>query len=119
MQYLGPNAYQLAHLLILVAVNSLTLFMLFIVLIRAIYALSTNITSIEDWTLERHEVLLKRARKNGGFVWGDNGIRLTIVKHEFPYDIGIWRNIVQGMGTSNVRLLNLIQPLITHDVSRS
>ena len=58
-------------------------------------------STIESWEIERHEQLLRRARVLGGYLDGPDGVRVRIVKHEFPYDIGIWRNICAGMGTSN------------------
>ena len=57
---------------------------------------------IESWEIERHEALVERARKTGGWVYGNGGQKVYIRHQEFPYDIGIWKNIVQGMGTSNV-----------------
>lgn len=72
---------------------------------RATWCLVINQYTIEGWELERHEVLLRRARVLGGFLDGPNGKRVHIVRQEFPYDIGFWSNIVQGMGTSNVRMM--------------
>ena len=60
-------------------------------------------TSIESWEMERHESLLKRARKRGGYLNGPGGTRLLLKHHEFPYDVGIFNNIAQGMGSYNVR----------------
>ncbi|KIW22948.1 uncharacterized protein PV07_11189 [Cladophialophora immunda] len=100
--YLGPSASQLAHLLILIIVNTLTLFLVSITFFRSIWGLGANVTTIESWEIERHEQLLRRARVLGGYLDGPDGIRVKIVKQEFPYDIGIWSNIVQGMGTANV-----------------
>lgn len=62
-----------------------------------------NTTTIESWEIERHETLLRRARPFGGFLEGPDGIRVRIIKQEFPYDIGFWKNIKQGMGTWFVR----------------
>jgi palmitoyltransferase len=95
---------QLAHLFILFVVNSLTLVALSILLIRSIYSLGANVTTIESWEIERHETLLRRARHFGGYLDGPDGIQVRIKKQEFPYDIGIWQNIKAGMGgSSNVR----------------
>lgn len=99
--YLGPSAYQFSHLLILILVNSTALFALSILLIHSIYSLATNTTMIESWEIERHEALIERSRKLGGFVFAPGGKRLRIVRQEFPFDIGIWKNICQGMGTRN------------------
>ncbi|KAF2836221.1 zf-DHHC-domain-containing protein [Patellaria atrata CBS 101060] len=100
--YYGPSVHQLVHLFVLVVVNSLTLFALFITLIRVVWSWSVNITTIEGWEIERHEALLRRARTLGGYLDGPNGAHIRIVKQEFPYDIGIWSNLKQGMGTGNI-----------------
>lgn len=102
--YLGPSAYQFTHLLILILVNSIALFALSILLIHSIYSLATNTTMIESWEIERHEALIERSRKLGGFVYAPGGKKLRIVRQEFPYDIGIWKNLCQGMGTGNILL---------------
>lgn len=57
---------------------------------------------IESWEIERHESLLSRARKNGGFVYANGGTKVYVRTQEFPYDIGIWKNLVQTFGTGNV-----------------
>jgi palmitoyltransferase len=38
----------------------------------------------------------------GGYLDGPDGIKVRIKRQEFPFDIGIWSNLVQGMGTSNI-----------------
>ncbi|KAH8692120.1 putative palmitoyltransferase with autoacylation activity Pfa4 [Talaromyces proteolyticus] len=96
--YLGPSIPALAHLFILVVVNSLTLFSLVILLIRTIWSLGSNITTIESWEIERHKTLLRRARYFGGYLDGPDGVKVRIQKQEFPYDIGILSNIRDGMG---------------------
>ena len=55
-------------------------------------------TTIEDWEIERHETLLRRAKVLGGYLDGPDGIKVKITRQEFPYDIGILRNLSQGMG---------------------
>lgn len=100
--YLGPSPLQLAHLFLLVLVNSLTLFALLLLLGRTLWGLGANITTIEGWEIERHHSLLRRARAKGGVLPGPGGVEVKLVRHEFPYDIGIWPNIAQGMGTANV-----------------
>lgn len=82
-------------------VNSLTLFALSILLIRTIWSLGGNVTTIESWEIERHKTLLRRARHLGGYLEGPDGIKVRIKKQEFPYDIGIWENIKAGMGGSS------------------
>lgn len=72
-------------------------------LITCLQSLATNTTTIEELEIERHKKLLKRARKNEGYLHGPDGMMIRLAKQEFPYDIGIWANLVQGMGTVNVR----------------
>lgn len=98
--YLGPSAWQLGTLFVLFAICCLTLFMVGIIFVRTVYSLATNTTAVESWEIERHGTLFRRARKHGGFLEGADGSQLRIVKHEFPYDIGIWQNISQGMSGS-------------------
>ncbi|KAF2088127.1 putative zinc finger protein DHHC domain-containing protein [Saccharata proteae CBS 121410] len=100
--YLGPSAIQLVHLFVLLAANSLTLFIMAIMLIRFGIKFGENITTIEGWEIDRHETLLRRARYLGGWLQGPDGRRIKIKRQEFPYDIGIWPNLRQGMGTGNV-----------------
>ncbi|KAL3423477.1 DHHC zinc finger domain-containing protein [Phlyctema vagabunda] len=100
--YLGPPTWAMAHLFVLTVLNGLILFALSILLVRAIYSLGINTTMIESWEIERHEALVYRAKKNGGWTYGSGGQRLHIRHQEFPYDIGIWQNLVQAMGTGNV-----------------
>ena len=88
-------------LFVLIVINTLTLFMVGIIFFRAFYALCCNVSTIESWEIERHEQLLRRSRVLGGYLDGPDGIRIRVVKQEFPFDIGIWRNICAGMGTSN------------------
>jgi palmitoyltransferase len=101
-QYLGPNAGQLVHLFILAMTNSFTLFMLSAMLIRTIWGLGGNVTTIESWEIARHRKLLRRARAFGGYLDGPDGVKVKIERHEFPYDIGIWANIKQGMDSGNI-----------------
>ncbi|PYH85174.1 zf-DHHC-domain-containing protein [Aspergillus uvarum CBS 121591] len=100
--YLGPTALQLAHLFVLLVVNSLTVFMLFILLVRTAWALALNTTTIEEWEIERHQTLLRRARHFGGYLQGPGGVRVRIKRQEFPYDVGVWGNLKQGMGSGNI-----------------
>lgn len=63
-----------------------------------------NTTIIESWEIERHEALVERSRKNGGYVYANGGLKVRVERQEFPYDIGIWKNLCQAFGTSNVLL---------------
>jgi palmitoyltransferase len=82
--------------------TALLLFALSILLVTATQSLLTNTTMIESWEIERHEALVEKARYLGGYVHAPGGRRVRIQKQEFAYDIGIWKNLVQGMGGSNV-----------------
>lgn len=81
-------------------VNSLTTFGLFVLLLRSLWSIGSNTTTIETWEIERHATLVRRARVLGGYLQGPGGIRVQIKKQEYPYDIGIWANIKQSMGGS-------------------
>ncbi|KAM0799110.1 palmitoyltransferase with autoacylation activity Pfa4 [Usnea florida] len=96
--YLGPTPAQLVLLFIFLVTNSITLLALAILLARNIWCLGSNVTTIEGWEIERHETLVRRARTQGGYLDGPDGIRLKVRKQEFPYDIGILQNMRQGMG---------------------
>ncbi|KAK3675675.1 Palmitoyltransferase [Recurvomyces mirabilis] len=58
-------------------------------------------TTIEGWEVERHHAILRRARVLGGYLNGPDGSKVWIEHQEFPFDVGIWKNIRLGMGTSN------------------
>ncbi|OMP87619.1 Palmitoyltransferase pfa4 [Diplodia seriata] len=100
-QYLGPTAPQLSHLFVLIVVNSLTLFGVGIMTLRFGQMFGQNVTTIESWEIERHETLVNRARYLGGQLEAPDGKRVRIKKQEFPYDIGIFANMAQAMGTGN------------------
>ncbi|POS86442.1 hypothetical protein EPUL_001526 [Erysiphe pulchra] len=100
--YLGPPIWALLHMLVVVLLNSVVLLSLSILLCRIVYGLVTNTTMIESWEIERHEELVNRCRKNGGYVYAAGGERILIEHQEFPYDIGIWKNLCQAMGTKNI-----------------
>lgn len=101
LQYLGPNIFQLALLFVLVVLNSLLLFGMSLLLGRTLWSLTFNITTIESWEIERHHALLRRARVLGGQLDGPDGTKVRIEHQEFPWDIGIWANICQGLGSKN------------------
>lgn len=108
--YLGPSVGQLAHLFLLFATNTIVLLALSILLLRTACSLVFNTTTIESWEIERHETLVRRARVLGGYLDGPGGVRVRIKKQEFPYDIGIFANIRQGMGGS-INILSWLWPL--------
>ena len=77
------------------------LFALTLLLGRAIWSLALNMTTIEGWEIERHETLLRRSRALGGYLTGPDGSKVRVEHQEFPWDIGIWKNICQAMGSRN------------------
>ena len=84
-------------LLSIILFNSITLFAIFVIFVRSLWSLFTNVTTIESWEIERHDALIRRARHRGGFLDGPDGTKIRIKKQEFPYDIGILANVAQGM----------------------
>ncbi|MCJ1396970.1 Palmitoyltransferase [Xylographa trunciseda] len=97
IQYLGPSPAVLISLALYLVLNFVTLFTLVVMFLRSLWSLCTNVTTIESWEIERHKTLLRRSRALGGYLEGSDGSRIRITKQEFPYDIGIWNNITQGM----------------------
>ncbi|KAJ5157733.1 Palmitoyltransferase pfa4 [Penicillium canariense] len=108
--YLGPSVGQLIHLLLLFVINSMTVFALFILLVRSLWSLLFNTTTIESWEIERHETLVRRSRVLGGYLDAPGGKKIRIKKQEFPYDIGLWSNIKDGMGGS-INIISWFWPL--------
>ncbi|KAL8800968.1 MAG: hypothetical protein Q9182_004803 [Xanthomendoza sp. 2 TL-2023] len=104
-KYLGPTPTHLTLLFTLTLTNTTTLFALSIFLLKTTYTLSTNTTAIETWEIDRHDTLVRRARKHNGYLDGPDGVRVRIQRQEFPYDVGVYRNLRQGMGTVPVTWL--------------
>ncbi|KAL8847257.1 MAG: hypothetical protein Q9221_007681 [Calogaya cf. arnoldii] len=98
-KYLGPTPTQITLLFTLTLTNSLTLFALTVLLLRNTYTLASNTTTIENWEIDRHDILVRRARSQNGYLDGPDGKKIRIQRQEFPYDIGVWRNLKQAMGT--------------------
>ncbi|KAF2858778.1 zf-DHHC-domain-containing protein [Piedraia hortae CBS 480.64] len=97
--YFGPSMLQFTILFILIVTNSIVLLGLFLLLCRTLWGLALNMTTIEGWEVDRHETLLRRSR----VLSRQSGDPSPLVRQEFPWDIGIWSNICQGMGdTGNV-----------------
>lgn len=99
IQYLGPTPLQMILLFTFTLTNSITLFALAVLLIRNIYTLASNTTTIESWEIERHDTLVRRARSHGGYLDGPDGQKIRLRRQEFPYDIGVYANVRQAMGT--------------------
>jgi len=100
-QYLGPTVFQLGWLFFLVVLNSIIFFGMTLLLGRTLWCLGLNMPTIEGWEVERHHAVLRRARASGGLLNGPDGKQVRIEHQEFPWDIGIWTNICQGMGSRN------------------
>lgn len=110
--YLGPTLPQLITLTGLAGVAGLTTLVLGILLANTLRGWIFNTTMIEGWEVERHEAVLRRG---GGYVeedwWRDGEAdgddpdtprQATMLDPvEFPYDIGIFSNLAQAMGTPN------------------
>lgn len=75
--------------------------MLTILLGRTLWSMALNMTTIEGWEIERHETLLRRARVLGGYLVGPEGNKVRIEHQEFPWDVGIWKNLCQAMDSRN------------------
>ncbi|EGS19241.1 palmitoyltransferase pfa4-like protein [Thermochaetoides thermophila DSM 1495] len=107
--YLGPSVHGLVGVTVLGLANMGTMVALGILLITTVKAWVWNCTMIEEWEVERHEAVLARL---GGDdeqgeedpFWGDDtaALRARLEKIEFPYDLGVWKNMSQAMGTRNV-----------------
>ena len=94
--YLGPSLPALIHLTILALVSFVTEVALGLMLATTLKGWVFNMTTIEDWEVERHERSLERG-------WFDDE-RSVPEKVEFPYDVGFFANMAQAMGTRNFLL---------------
>jgi palmitoyltransferase len=59
---------------------------------------------IEGWEIDRHEVIAEQSGQDWWDITGPDGRKMRFEKVEFPYDIGLFANMSQAMGTSNVLL---------------
>ncbi|KAH6637903.1 palmitoyltransferase pfa4 [Boeremia exigua] len=98
---LGPSLPLFTHLLLTSLATAFTTFLLTLLLLRNLYALALNTTTIESWEIARHDTLLRRARHFGGYLATPDGTRVRIRRQEFPYDVGFFANVAQGMGSWN------------------
>ncbi|KAJ1327893.1 palmitoyltransferase [Microdochium nivale] len=119
--YLGPSLPQMAFLTVHAFLGGMTSLALGILLITTVKGWLFNTTMIEGWEIERHEAVLERrhagsSRAGGGGGGGEDGwwrsgerapggdagaAHLSVDPIEFPYDIGIFANMAQAMGTRN------------------
>ncbi|KAK7757905.1 Palmitoyltransferase [Diatrype stigma] len=132
--YLGPPAPHLALLAAVALVGAVTLGLLAILLGTTVRGWLFNVTMIEAWEIERHEAVLERSpgyrgdgrdgdsddAGGGGGGGGDrdgwwrsgesapggdlSAPHLAVDPVEFPYDVGVFANMAQAMGTRNVLL---------------
>ncbi|RYP83296.1 hypothetical protein DL770_005413 [Monosporascus sp. CRB-9-2] len=107
--YLGPSAPQLALLTAVGLAGGCAALALGILLATTVKGWLFNITMIESWELERHEAVIERLPSYGADSDGDGdggwwrgGEAVEPV--EFPYDVGIFANMAQAMGTRNILL---------------
>ncbi|KAG5981911.1 hypothetical protein E4U55_002530 [Claviceps digitariae] len=56
---------------------------------------------IEGWQLERHEAFVERGSRDWWDLHDSDGTKVKLERVEFPYDLGIFTNMSQAMGTSN------------------
>ncbi|CAK7268415.1 Palmitoyltransferase [Sporothrix epigloea] len=125
--YLGPTLPQLIHLTILGLVCGGTTLALSIMLYTTLQSWMFNTTMIEGWEIERHEAVVDRysSTSSDGSWWGEDDedaggdeeddsaaweenkarkAAALCMRIEFPYDLGIFNNMAQAMGTRNVLL---------------
>lgn len=88
-------------LAMLVLVNTIVLIFMTILMLHTVWGIGSNTTTIESWEKERHSTLVRRARVNGGYLKAPDGTRVKIRRQEYPWDVGIYANIAQAMGSHN------------------
>ncbi|KAG6041811.1 hypothetical protein E4U41_001555 [Claviceps citrina] len=99
--HLGPTLPALVGLALSALICLFTSLALGIMLIATIKNWLFNCTMIEGWQLERHEAILEREGMDCRDLRGPDGKKVRVEKVEFPYDVGIFANMSQAMGTSN------------------
>ncbi|KAL2259721.1 hypothetical protein VTK26DRAFT_6484 [Humicola hyalothermophila] len=106
--YLGPSPGGLVGLTLLALANGATCLALGALGYTTVKGWVWNCTMIEEWEVERHEAVLARleARDDDGDddnFWGDDDVALRqrLERIEFPYDVGVFANMAQAMGTRN------------------
>ncbi|KAK2606376.1 Palmitoyltransferase [Conoideocrella luteorostrata] len=106
--YLGPTLRELVALALTSLICLFTSIALGIMLITAVKSWLFNCTMIEGWQVERHEAVMDRGGRDWWDINGTDGKSYRVEKVEFPYDLGIFANMSQAMGTSN--FLSWISP---------
>ncbi|PFH55567.1 hypothetical protein XA68_18032 [Ophiocordyceps unilateralis] len=102
--YLGPSLLALIALAITSLVCLCTAFTLGIMLITTVRTWLFNCTMIEGWELDRHEAVVDRRGRESWDMVLPHGDKIRFERVEFPYDIGLFFNMAQAMGTNNVLL---------------
>jgi palmitoyltransferase len=97
--YLGPNLHGLVSLALVSIICFFTSFALGIMLFTTAKSWIFNQTMIEGWEQDRHEAIAERGGRDWWDVTGPDG-KLRFEKVEFPYDIDIFTNMAQAMGTA-------------------
>jgi palmitoyltransferase len=102
--YLGPSLKELVNLTLLGLFCAATSLALGIMLATTAKGWIANRTMIEGWEAERWEAVVERYGEAGESWWNENEDTNPWEDIEFPYDIGLFANMTQAMGTSNVLL---------------
>ncbi|ORY57165.1 DHHC palmitoyltransferase-domain-containing protein, partial [Pseudomassariella vexata] len=107
--YLGPSFLELVWLTVFAFVGAVMSFALGIMLGTTVKGWLFNTTMIEGWEIEKHEAVVERSERGEGW-WrtgddaGTGTLQSVIDPVEFPYDVGVFENMAQAMGTNNVLL---------------
>ena len=105
--YLGPQPWQMMMLTALCMITFFTSLALGILLVTTVRGWVFNTTMIEGWEIERHEAVLQRGGYDDEDWWrtsdgdGDAAPRSMVDPVEFPYDVDVYTNMAQAMGTWN------------------
>lgn len=98
----------LVHLVLVMLVGCVTEFALFVMLVTTIKSWVVNTTMIESWEIDRHEALMAKGNRctacphpNAGSEDSDFEDDHCAEYVEFPYDLGFFDNMAQGMGSRN------------------
>ncbi|KAF4589388.1 Palmitoyltransferase PFA4 [Ophiocordyceps camponoti-floridani] len=102
--YLGPSLGALIALATTSLVCFCTAFALGIMLIASIRTWLFNCTMIEGWELDRHEAVMDRRWRDSLDMVLPGVNKARVERVEFPYDIGLFSNMAQAMGTCNILL---------------
>jgi palmitoyltransferase len=102
--YLGPSVPALISLAFVAPICFVMCIVLGIMLFNTVSSWVLNRTMIEGWEIDRHEAIAERGGRDFWDITGPDGKKIRFEKLEFPYDIGIFANMAQAMGTSNVLL---------------